>query len=171
MKSRYLLSIICALLWLSGCGYQSIIKEEHRTIAIPIFDNKTIYPGYEFEFSKLLNQKILTQSPFLIKSSKENPNFLLTGEITDYTRPTLIEGKTDQVVISQLAMTLNISLIDLNTHKSVFEGNHTENAELIGPRGETEESARAEVFDKLTRWVVNTLTTKTLNNNDTTTRQ
>ena len=148
-------------LFLTACGYHCLPVTD-QTITVPVFENRTIYHGQEFEFTQLVHQRIITQTPFRLTDQKEQADFLLSGEIIDYTKPALIEGRNDQVIVSQIAITLKITLTDLKSGKIVHEGCCTETAELISTRGETEISARAEVFEKLARWVAAQLTNKSL---------
>lgn len=169
MKNCLLFFGCCSLFivhcsFLTGCGYRTL-ADNHQTIAVPIFENKTVYHGHEFEFTRLVHQRILAQTPWLLTDHQDQADFLLSGELMNYTRPALIEGVDDQVIVSRVAITLRIVLTDLKTGKTIYEGSRTESGSLISMRGQTEVSARAEVFNKLARWVTASVTTEMVTNN------
>ncbi len=169
MKLGILLSSCCLMLvfnylFLMGCGYR-VLPGGNQTIAVPIFNNKTIYHGHEFDLTRLVQQRILAQTPFLLIDHQDQADFLLSGEISDYTRPALIEASDDQVIVSQVAITLKIVLTDLKSGKVIYQGSRTESGSLISIRDQTEISARAEAFNKLSGWVVASLATGTLTSN------
>lgn len=92
-----LLGVACATLCLtpSGCGYHvsgspenatggyqwsTLYRGDVGTIAVPIFQNKTFYRGYEFNLTKAVVSRVQAQTPYRVVS-KERADSILEGEI------------------------------------------------------------------------------------------
>lgn len=156
-----LLILTVGLTGLVGCQYSAHpYMQNVRTIAVEIFDNKTLRRNHEFELTHRLERELKAKTPFILVKPDARPDLLLTGEIIDYVKPALVEDIDDRVIESQVVITIKVSLRDLKTNNLVFEKTHSENAELVGSRGENEITARSEVYEKLTRWTVSQLETR-----------
>jgi len=62
------LLILCVCMLLSGCGYSSeqLFPEGYRTVAVPIFENRTFYRGVEFDLSEALVKELELRSPYKV---------------------------------------------------------------------------------------------------------
>src|ERR1700742_3384872 len=93
------LGSICALGALSGCGYtwedngnsfssdpiapsNGIYPEDVRTVAIPIFANKTYQRGIEFSLSKAVVSEIEARAPYKVTSA-DKADTILEAQIVD----------------------------------------------------------------------------------------
>jgi hypothetical protein len=89
--------LLLALTILPGCGYawsnsgnsfspqagpvsNSIYRENVRTVAVPIFANKTFSRGLEFSLSKAVVTQLESHTPYRV-APKERADTLLEGEI------------------------------------------------------------------------------------------
>jgi len=93
-------ALVCvAGLFISGCGYTwsdngssfspqsagasgSVYRTNVKTVAIPIFANKTFYRGLEFNLSKAVVTQLEGHTPYRV-APKESADTLLTGEIVN----------------------------------------------------------------------------------------
>jgi len=94
---------ICVHLWLTpllcicGCGYSSVggepragsgyqwrslYREDVKTVAVPIFQNKSFRRGVEFQLTQALVQQIEAKSPYKVVP-KERADTVLDGEIIE----------------------------------------------------------------------------------------
>lgn len=146
----YLLLATC-----SGCGYAPLSPTAAvKTLSVPIFENKTFWRGYEFELTNLVQNEILTRRPeYQIVSNPTQSDLVLIGEITNISKPVLVEGVQDRTIQSQIAFTLKITIKDRRTGKTIHEEQRTEPGEFVGQRAENEDSARRQASEKLARWV------------------
>lgn len=64
-----LLAVVCCL-GLTGCGYSSkeLYPTEYRTVAAPIFENRTFYRGVEFQLAEALTKQIESRTPYKVVS-------------------------------------------------------------------------------------------------------
>src|SRR4051795_13456986 len=80
---------------LAGCGYthtgddpsasyqwRSLYREDVKTVAVPIFQNKTFRRGVEFQLTRALVQQIEAKSLYKVVP-KERADTILDGEITE----------------------------------------------------------------------------------------
>jgi Lipopolysaccharide-assembly len=53
---------------LIGCGYSSkeLFPTEYRTVAAPIFENRTFYRGVEFELAESVTKQIESRTPYKV---------------------------------------------------------------------------------------------------------
>lgn len=60
--------LVSLTLGLIGCGYSSkeLFPTEYRTIAAPIFDNRTFYRGIEYELAEALTKQIESRTPYKV---------------------------------------------------------------------------------------------------------
>ena len=93
-----------AIIGLAGCGYtqvdysgessvaadgttvsksRSLYRNDVRTVAVPIFTNRTFERNIEFELSKAIVNYIESNTPYKVVP-KERADTILEGEITDY---------------------------------------------------------------------------------------
>lgn len=154
-----LLYALGAMSFASGCGYKPTCyspqaDKDTTSIAVSIFENSTLWRGCEFDLTNRVRGEILARTPLRLAKKSEEADLVLTGEIVDYVRPVLVEDSEDRVFQSQVSLTLKVLLKDRPTDKIIYEGFHTEAAEFIGARDETEAQARYEIYEKLARWVV-----------------
>lgn len=157
VKISWLFLIACGLPLL-GCGYRSVsyIKEV-STVAVPIFDNQTAYRDLEFELTRAIHNQIKSSTPFRLEPKPERADLLLKGEITSYRKPVAIEGTLDSVLASDILMTVKAVLIDQKTGKTIMEKTYTARADLIPSRMQDESTARARIYEMVSRWVVSLL--------------
>src|SRR4051794_24044087 len=77
----------------SGCGYsqvggepssgyqwRSLYREDVRTVAVPIFTNKTFRRGVEFQLTKAVVNQLEAKSPYKVVA-KDRADTILEGEI------------------------------------------------------------------------------------------
>lgn len=149
LAGYFLLSTFC------GCGYAPLNPTgEVKTLAVPIFENKTFWRGYEFELTNLVQNEILTRRlEYQLISDPTKSDLVLAGEITDISKPVLVEGVQDRTIQSQMTLTLKIAIKDQRTGKIIHEAQRTESGEFVGQRAENEDSARRKASEKLARWV------------------
>src|SRR4051812_2118332 len=90
----HVLLILCFLLpGLSGCGYshsgegssssgyewRSLYREDVRTVAVPIFANKTFRRGVEFQLTQAIVVQLEAKSPYKVVA-RERADTVLEGE-------------------------------------------------------------------------------------------
>jgi hypothetical protein len=79
------------------------------------------------------------------------------GTILQFSQPALVQGETDTVVEGSVMVHLHLQIVNGRSGQVVFDQVKADWASLIPARGETVDTARAEVFDRLALWVVRQL--------------
>ncbi|MEM1447163.1 MAG: LptE family protein [Planctomycetota bacterium] len=72
------------LLSTTGCGYSTteLFPEQYRTVAVPIFDNRTFYRGVEFDLTEAIVKEIEQRTPYKITDANV-ADTLLSGTVTN----------------------------------------------------------------------------------------
>lgn len=146
----------------SGCGYraQSYINDI-TSVAVPIFDNQTTWREMEFELTNIVQREIKARTPLRLASKPEDADIVLKGEIIKYYKPSLVEDKQDQVIMSASKITVRVFIRDQKSGKDIIEKTNSFQGEFA--RGVNESLADAEyrgrqnTFEQIGRWVVTLL--------------
>lgn len=141
-------------LFVGSCGYEIGNLYEIRDVKVDMFDNMSERRTHEFDLTDSVVHEIATRG---IRVNAKDAAYTLKGRILDIRTPSLVDQKnTDQVVVGSLVMTLEIRLIDANGTE-LWKDVRTETSSITAQRGETFETARQKVFNRLSRWVVSHL--------------
>jgi len=84
MKFRPAFLMLTAAMLFSSCGYQTapLYNKAYRTVAVPIFVNKTFRREWEFRLTEAVEKNILARTPYNIVK-QDRADTVLTGEIVD----------------------------------------------------------------------------------------
>jgi len=134
-----------------SCGYEIGNLYEVRDVKVDMFDNQSERRTQEFDLTDAVVHEISARG---IRVNARDAAYTLKGRILDIRTPSLVDEKgTDQVLVGSLVMSLEIRLIDANGTE-LWKDHRAETASFAQARGESFETARQKVFDKLARWVV-----------------
>lgn len=146
-----------ALLLASSCGpYVVGDLYEVRDVRVRIFDNLSERRIHEFDLTNAVVRELSARG---IRVNSRNAAFTLEGRIIDIRNPSVVEGRTDAVLVGSLHFTVEARLVD-REGKERWKDLKTEAVSFTAARGETLESARQEVFDRLARWILAALEKK-----------
>ena len=135
----------------SSCGYEVGNLYEIRDVKVDMFDNQSERRTHEFDLTDSVVREISSRG---IRVNAKDAAYTLKGRILDLRTPSLVDEKgTDQVLVGSLLMSLEIRLIDANGTE-LWKDHRAESSSFTVARGESFETARQKVFDKLSRWVV-----------------
>lgn len=151
MKRLFLL-----LLWaapLSSCGYQWGNLYAYKDVQVRIFDNVSNRRIHEFDLTNAIVHEMSARG---IRVNRKDAEYTLEGTILDIRTPSVVESDLDQVTVGALRYNVEIRLLD-RSGKERFRTRRVESVSFTVARGESEATARAEVFDRLARWVVSRL--------------
>jgi hypothetical protein len=139
---------------LASCGYEIGNLYEIRDVKVDMFDNISERRTHEFDLTDAVVSEISSRG---IRVNARDAAYTLKGRLLDIRTPSLVDQKnTDQTVVSSLTMTLEIRLIDQSGNE-LWKDIHTESSSITPQRGETFDSVRQKVFNRLSRWVVSHL--------------
>ena len=132
MAAKYwLISSCLAALFVSGCGYSqsnkydgntqgnyqwhSLYRQDVRTVAVPIFRNKSFTRGIEFQLTKAVINYMESSTPYKVVS-RDKADTILEGEITSVKSHT-ISTDSHSALPQEQSITVNVSFVwkDLRT--------------------------------------------------------
>ena len=135
----------------SSCGYEVGNLYEIRDVKVDVFENNSERRTHEFDLTNAVVHEIASRG---IRVNARDAAYTLKGKIVDIRTPPLVNQKnTDQTIVGSLLFSVEIRLIDANGNE-VWKDHRIEQASFTEARGESFETARQKVFDRLARWVV-----------------
>jgi hypothetical protein len=135
---------------LGSCGYQVGGLYDTKEVHIQIFDNVSERRTQEFDLTANISHVLTSRG---IRVNTAGAPFRLEGKILDMRTPVAVLGLDNTVIVGSLTLRLEIRLVDASG-REVWKDVRTESATFTQARGETQETARQQVFDKLSRWVL-----------------
>jgi hypothetical protein len=137
--------LIASALTLAGCGYtqvnysgesavaadgstvsksRSLYRSDVRTVAVPIFTNRTFERSLEFDLSKAIVNYIESNTPYKVVP-RERADTILEGEITDYRIRTTSNSQFTGIPQEQLAtIRCNFTWKDMRNGRILTERKH-----------------------------------------------
>jgi hypothetical protein len=170
------LALVCvAGLFVSGCGYTwsengnsfsaqsagasgSVYRTNVKTVAIPIFANKTFYRGLEFNLSKAVVTQLEGRTPYRV-APKESADTLLTGEIINVQVHNISRSPSNALPQEQL-LVINVNFVwkDLRTGQIYTERRGFEQSAPYYPTlGEDQTAGTQDNIEKLALAIVEEL--------------
>jgi len=158
---------------LPGCGYSwsdngssfsqssasnNIYRTNVRTIAVPIFTNKTYYRGVEFDLSRAVVTELEAHTPYRV-APKETADTVLTGEITNIHVQNISRSPFNALPQEQLYLIdVNFVWKDLHTGQIYTERRGFEQSAPYYPTlGEDQTVGSQDNIEKLARAIVEEL--------------
>ena len=138
-----------SLLCLASC-YSIGDLYERRNVRVNVFDNVTERRTQEYELTNAVVHEMTARG---LRVNGGDAPLTLEGRIVDLRTPTLVSGDLNAVVVGSLSVRIQIRLLNADG-KEVWKDERTESASFTSQKGQTFESARAEAYDRLARWVV-----------------
>jgi hypothetical protein len=123
---------------------------ENTDVRVEIFDNVSERRTHEFDLTSAVLHEMASRGFRL--NARDAPH-VLRGRILDIRDPSVVEGKSDVVLVGSLQYRVEVELCNASGERRWRE-EKTEAVSFTASRGESLESARQEVFDRLARWIV-----------------
>jgi hypothetical protein len=152
-----LLAAFCALgaavvggLGLSGCGYStgSLMPEGVRTLAVSVAANDTFYRQDELVYTRNLVAQLVRRAKVRVRDVRD-ADAILETRITRLGRLPLVEGEKDVVLEEGFIGTVEVVLRRVADGRVIDSFTVSRRSEAIFPRGESLDTARAELAAEL----------------------
>jgi hypothetical protein len=125
---------------------------EYKDVRVDVFDNLSERRTHEFDLTRAVLQEMVSRG---IRVNGKDAPYTLKGRVLDIRTPAVVDqAKTDVVLVGSLQFQVEVWLLDNRTGGTVWKESRTETASFAAARGESFQSARQEVLDRLARWVV-----------------
>lgn len=150
------LSLAVGIVLCVGCGYSTRfpVPEGVSTIAVELFQNRTLYREVEFEFTNALRREVSAKTSLDIASPDE-ADAVITGEIIDYQRRILRESRSDRPTEYRIIVTVSYKVTNQKTGAVIAERKRLRRgADYQLLRGQVERQAREEAIRELARNLV-----------------
>jgi outer membrane lipopolysaccharide assembly protein LptE/RlpB len=120
---RGALLLLAALL--AGCGYtvNGTLPSHIKTVAVPIFQNRTSEPAIEGLITRAVVEAFSTNGRLTVVS-REQADAVLDGEITSYAVSSIAFNRDANVVQYRLLVTINLRMRDLRRNTVLFQENN-----------------------------------------------
>lgn len=111
-----LLSLLFLTILLAGCGYTvgNDFRQDIKTVAVPIFENKTNRRGIQFQLTEAVQQEITKRSKYRLAKGLE-ADTRLSGEIIGFRKDVLGETAQDDPRELQVSLIVKVRWEDLRT--------------------------------------------------------
>lgn len=115
--------LVAALL--GGCGYtvNGTLPSHIKTVAVPIFQNRTSEPAIEGLITRAVVEAFSTNGRLKVVS-REQADAVLDGEITSYAVSSIAFNRDANVVQYRLLVTINLRMRDLRRNTLLFQENN-----------------------------------------------
>lgn len=146
---------------LSSCGYSSrpLYNSAYKTVAVPIFTNKSFRREWEFRLTEAIDKNIEYRTPYKVVS-QDKADTVLTGEITSIDENVLTE-RTGTILPreSQLTVVVSFTWKDRNGRVLVERKGFNRSATEIPQIGERVDDAEQAAIENLAAAIVDQLRT------------
>lgn len=159
MRAAALLLAAAASLAAAGCGWTLGPPEPirgARTIALPVFENRTYRRGVETDLARALVAEV--QSRTRMRILEAGADLVLEGTITNIEEILLSEGEDQAIWESTLLVTVEVLLRDGRTGEPIRpRERYSERESFVPGIGEGVRSARTEALRRLAADIVDGL--------------
>ena len=155
------LALAVAILGLGGCGYsfRGTLPSHIKTVAVPIFLNRTQEPGVDSIITAAVARAFATNGRLRVVRPAD-ADAILDGEIMSYGVWPIAFDPALNIQLYRLAVTLNLRMRDVRRNTVLFQqANVTEQADfrVVGPVSATiarEETALTQASAEIARSIV-----------------
>lgn len=151
-----LLGIAAAALVLAGCGYStsSLIREDIRTVHVPVFDNQTWRRGLEVDLTRAILEEVKLHTRLRI-APKDQADSTLDGELIELTQSIVTKSVDDQILLKRAQATVRFRWRDNLTKRDIVPLRTVTETETVAlARGDPVETW---LFRKLAQRIVESL--------------
>lgn len=161
-----LLSLLCFLVPLAGCGYSTgfesggLYRADIRTIAVPVFGTESFSRGDEVALTQAIVNQIESRTPYKVVS-RDRADTVLEGKITRVSASTVSSARTTSLPQEQL-YTVQIDLVwkDLRSGRVIVERRGLDQSSTyFSTLGESRAYGRQQAIDDLAAAIVSELQT------------
>jgi hypothetical protein len=154
---------LLSLLVLAGCSYSpnpTSLPTTLKTIAVPVFQNRTTQPALEEEVTTAIVNRFIRGSKLRVVPESE-ADLVVTGAASGYRNAVFGFNATEKAQEYQVAVTLSVTVRDRVKNRELWKDDQlvrTANYFVVqvgGQAPQTEESGRANAIDKLAEAVLN----------------
>ena len=160
MKRMLLTLAVLAATLLSSCGYSTgtLVPDEYRTIAVPVFENSTRRHDLEWEVTRAVAAELQARTHLAVVDLEDEPDLVLRGTLVEAEEDTLSRRRFQRQRQTAYFVTAEIRVDRRNGESPLVEPTRvTERESYVSVLGEDVRSARQEAVRALAERVVQQL--------------
>jgi outer membrane lipopolysaccharide assembly protein LptE/RlpB len=141
------LAVLGLALALSGCGYslRGNLPEHIKSVAVPVFQNRTPVPAVENFLTNAVVNAFSTNGRLRV-TSVDRADSILDGEITSYLLQSIAYDAAANIRQFRLTVTLNLRFRDVRRNEVLFQrANYSDRADFAVPGTVAETITTSEV--------------------------
>ncbi len=128
------------------------LYDRYPDVRVEVFRNESERRTHEFDLTNAVAHELSARG---IRVNSSEAPYTLRGRIVDIRTPAVVDQtRTDVVLVGSLLFRVEIWLVNNVTGDTEWRRDRTEAVSFTSQRGETFQSALAELFDRLTRWIL-----------------
>jgi hypothetical protein len=114
-------AVLIVAMVVAGCGYsvRGHLPADVKTVAVPIFQNRTTKPAIETEMTRALADAFATDGRLRVVS-RDAADSVLEGEVTGYELVSIAFDPAVNVRLYRLVVTMNVRLRDVRRNEVLF---------------------------------------------------
>lgn len=149
-RITFIVLIFCVLSTIIGCGYRlgSLLPPDLKTIAVPMFKNKTSEPELEVEITNGIIQELIYDGTLEIVE-EDDADTILLGEIVNYRRSALRFDAAEATTEYRLQIYVNLKFVDLRNKKVMWTARNVYGETTFFIEGSLPESERLALPDAI----------------------
>ena len=135
MRALAALLVATATLASAGCGYslRGNLPEHIKTVAVPVFQNRTAVPAVETFLTNAVVNAFSTNGRLRVTSVSQADS-ILEGEITNYYLQSIAYDSAANIRQFRLTVTLNLRFRDVRKNEMLFQRtNYADRADFAVP--------------------------------------
>jgi hypothetical protein len=148
---------------MSSCSYSpspALFPQHLKTIAVPVFQNRTTQPALEQEVTTSIVNRFIRESKLRVVS-EDQADLVITGAVTSYKNVVFGFNAQEKAQEYQVAVTLTVTAKDRVKNRELWKDDNlvrTANyyvTEANGQPAQTENDGRSQAVDKLSDAILN----------------
>ena len=154
-SSLVAIAVVAVLLLATSCTEPVVTVPSHiRSIAIPVFANRTSRAGLELDVTQRVLHEFMSSSELGVTPNPEEADAVLHGEIYDYQRTPISWDQTNRIVQYKIRIMARIWFEDRTTKTIIWKNDDVDGVttySILASPPETEEPAIFKAADELAR--------------------
>jgi len=141
----------------AGCNYsfKGSLPSNIKTIAIPLFDDRTAYPGVREDLTNMVIDEFTSDNTLKVISESE-ADIILSGTITSIRQRASIVREGENVEEFQMYVNVQVKCEDVRNNKILWEKNLSQFGIMTGTASQDDRDvAIAEALEKITVDILN----------------
>ena len=116
--ARWLLVSACCLL--AGCGYSTstLLRQDIRSISVPVFDNRTWYHGLEVELTRAVVEEVKLHTRLHFAPPGEADS-ALEGELVSFEQEAPVKTREQDIVLARVTVEVRFRWVDNLTRRDI----------------------------------------------------